>query len=166
MPDILNNLKNILNEEKTIFRNIYKLEEEKSEAIIQRDGSLLQTISNTQEKHLTNIHSLERKRNEIIGQFKKKHNIDDTCFITLKDIIAREGAQNNDIITLGEGLNRALHKMKSLQDTNTKLINDNMQFFNIIMEGLKGSVTIKTGYSENGTENKEIANSLILNKTA
>ena len=47
MPDILNNLKNILNEEKTIFRNIYKLEEEKSEAIIQRDGNLLQTISNS-----------------------------------------------------------------------------------------------------------------------
>lgn len=166
MSAILNSLKHILSEEKMIFRDIYQLEEDKSEAIIQRDGSLLQSLSSTQEKHLTDIQSLERKRNEVIGHFKKKHRIEENCFITLKDVAAMEESQNDDILNLGADLNNSLSKMKSLQETNSKLINDNMQYFNIIVEGLKGSVTIKTGYSEDGTENKEIANSLILNKTA
>ncbi len=166
MSAILNTLSNILTEEKTIFRDIYQLEEDKSEAIIQRDGDLLQSISNNQEKHLAHIQTLERKRTEVIGHFKKKHSVEDAYFITLKDMVAMEGSQNEDIIKLGTDLNNALHKMRILQEINSKLINDNMQYFNIIMEGLKGSVTIKTGYSEDGTENREIANSLILNKTA
>ncbi|MCU0822528.1 MAG: flagellar protein FlgN [Spirochaetes bacterium] len=166
MSAILSNLKGILNEEKFIFRDIFQLEEEKSEAIIQRDGDLLQSLSNSQEKHLINIQSLERKRGDIIGIFKKKHKIEEGCFVTLKDMVAMEESHNDEIINLGTGLNTALNKMKALQETNSKLINDNMKFFNIIMDGLKGSVTVKTGYSEDGTENKEIANSLILNKTA
>ncbi len=165
MSAVLIDLENILNEEQKIFNNIYQLEEEKSEAIIARDGNLLQSLSSSQEEKLRSIQPLEKKRTEIIDHFRNSHGYDLSQHVTLKDIISTESTQNDKIIKLGAKLNLTLQKMKSLQDTNTKLMNDNIEFFNILLRELKGSVTLKTGYSEKGIEKEEVTNSLILNKT-
>ncbi len=167
MAHYLNDLENILNQEQQIFNQVYQLEEEKSEAIITRDGNLLQSLSNTQEKQLTKIQPLEKKRNKIIGQFRKKYGFEESEELTLKDIVSSDNfANSNDkIIAVGAKLSTTLHKMKNLQDTNRKLMEDNIEFYDILIRELKESVSLKTGYSEKGLEKEEVANSLIFNKT-
>ena len=165
MSDFLNNIEHILNEEKRIFSEIYKLESDKSEAIIDRDGSLLQKISVTQEEHLAEIQKLEEKRKEIIKIHSSTNSIENSEIATLSDIISNEKQANDKLIRTGDRLKNILLKIKSLQEINSQLINDNMEFYNTLLKELKDSVTLKTGYSQKGIENEEVSNSLIFNGT-
>lgn len=165
MSAILKDLEHILSEEQRIFEEVYRLEEEKSDAIIERDGNLLQNISNSQEKNLTSIEPLELSRNQIINEFRRNHGLQSGYFITLKDIVSTIGIEDEKVTELGKNLNKTLEKIKSLQETNSRLLNDNLQFYNTLVKEVKDSYTIKTGYSKEGTENEEVAGSLILNRT-
>ncbi len=165
MSDILTSIECILKEEKKIFNEIYKLEGDKSEAIIDRDGNLLHKISTTQEEHLAEIQILEEKRKEIIKLHRAADNTENPTEITLSNIISNEKPTNDELIKMGDCLRKTLQKIKSLQDINSKLINDNMEFYNTLIKELKESVTLKTGYSQKGIENEEVSNSLIFNGT-
>lgn len=54
-------LEKLLETELEIFKKICTLEQEKSEAIIKKNGELLQELSIQQEKHLAEISPLEKK---------------------------------------------------------------------------------------------------------
>ena len=167
MTDLITELNNILKEEIGLFKELCKLEEEKTEAILEKNGRTLESISCKQEELLKPIDLLESNRRDLIDKYK------DISWpgmasrdISLKDVAALNGRSANGIAEQGMELKKILMKMKSLQEINQKMLNDNLEFFNITINELKNAVSIKSGYGEKGIEKKSITNPLLFNQRA
>jgi len=160
MSENLMQLESLLGEELRIFSNILRLEKEKSEAIIKKDGNLMQKLSQEQENYLDKIPPLEKNRRDIINYYSRKNPKGN---LTLTDIASIESA-TDDLTQIGSLLKKTLNKIKSVQETNNQMMNDNLEYFRKIMKEIRQSVTIETGYSEKGIEKGKTLNSFILDK--
>lgn len=166
MSDNLTDLTSIISEELSIFNQILDLEQKKSDAIINKDGMLLEKLSREQEKYLEKIDPIETARKKITDHYS------DSKFdseITLKDIAFQEGnpyslQDDSPLLKKGHELRRILEKIKSHQDTNLRMIDDNLEFFRRMMDELKDHAVPETGYSKNGVEKNNKVNPLLLDK--
>ncbi len=154
-------LENILCEELRIFSIILHLEKEKSEAIINRNGSLLESLSKEQEDYLYKATLLENDRKNLTEQYSK-NNPDKK--ITLADIAAVECAPDSLLVQTGDLLRRTLDKIRSMQETNAKMINDNLEFFSKMVNKLKETISFETGYGKKGMERIKTINSFLVDR--
>jgi hypothetical protein len=161
-------LERILADEKEIYEEIYALEEKKKEAILDRDGRQLEKYSLIQENLLENLSVLEEKRDRVIDDYIRVNNLTDLPRnITLREIVRlMDEDSSHHFIQLGRDLKYTLRQLGSLQQTNERLIKDNIDFFNMLMSELKSSTSIKAGYNSEGKENSKTAGSVLFNKTA
>lgn len=154
-------LEHVLSEELRIFSNILRLEREKSDAIIKKNGALMQKLSTEQEDYLYKIAPVESTRKKITDQYLKNN---PESKLTLTDIAAIEGISESTLEEIGTLLKKTLDRIKTLQETNAKMINDNLEFFKKMIKGVKKSVSMETGYSRKGMENSKTINSFVLDK--
>jgi len=161
-------LEAILNDEKQIYEEIYALEEKKEGAILDRDGRQLEKLSLIQEKLLENIAVLEKKRDRVIEDYIRVNNLPDISgTVTLQEMVRlMDESASRHFSQLGMDLKNILRRLSSLQHTNEILIKDNIDFFNMLMSGLRNSTSIQAGYNSAGKENSKTAGSLLFNKTA
>jgi hypothetical protein len=157
-------LEMVLKDEHEVYLKLYGLEEKKGEAIIRRDGKLIESISRDQEGLLKEIARLEAKRSDILkGPFPA--NEGGVQGLTLKGVSSEmEGDASAGLLSAGEALRKLLVKTKLLQETNMKLMKDNMEFFRMILAGLKSTGTVSTGYSRSGGEESMMMGPLVFNR--
>ncbi|MCP4135972.1 MAG: flagellar protein FlgN [bacterium] len=160
-------LKRILKAECELYENIYSLEEEKSEAILEREGRLLESLSRDQELLIAQIDILEHEREVQIENYRKINNLDDLGRdISLKDIAySMNEDSSQQLLQYGMDLKAILLKLQSKQATNKKLIDDNMEFFNLLMSGIRENSSEKAGYGSDGKEKSRVANPVMFNQT-
>jgi hypothetical protein len=161
MSNNLAQLENVLSEELRIFSNILRLEREKSDAIINKDGALMQKLSQEQEDYLYKIAPVESTRKKITDQYFERNN---EGKLTLSDIASIEGVKDSALTEIGSLLSRTLDKIKSLQETNAKMINDNLEYFKKMIKSVRRSVSLETGYSKKGKESAKTISSFIFDK--
>lgn len=161
MSNNLIQLENVLSEELRIFSNILRLEREKSDAIIKKDGALMQKLSQDQEDYLYKIAPVESTRKKITDQYLKNN---PEAKLTLTDIASIEGISESTLEEIGTLLKKTLDRIKSLQETNAKMINDNLEYFKKMIKEVKHSVSMETGYSKEGVENGKTVNSFIVDR--
>lgn len=161
MPDNLSYLEEILHQELEIFTKILVLEQDKTEAIINKNGNLIQQLSLEQEQCLNSINPLEQNRKKITEKYLTANPGEN---ITLKHIASIEGNPKSPLVKTGEELKRTLEKIKIRQSTNTKMINDNMEYITKMVNVMKESAAMETGYSNIGKKNDKNINPLILDK--
>jgi hypothetical protein len=159
-------IKNILKEETGLFDRLYTLERTKTSAIIEHNGSLLEKLSLEQEGLFSNIMVLETDRMKRVDEFKKSRKIHDRG-VSLNDIAARMDAPAAEHMRLfGRNLKDMMQRLRRLQETNRVLINDNMEYYNILLTGLRRTGPLDTGYGRDGKEEENLKNSILFNKRA
>jgi len=161
-------MERILFKEHSLYDAIYLLEETKSQAIIDRDGEGLKSVSQEQDDLLRKIEKLELEREEKIDAYRKSIDLGDRNKpVTLNTIVqSMDEDSGHHLMLLGMELKQKLLKLKNLQTTNEKLIRDNLEFYNILISGLKNSSTLKTGYDRDGKNNEKVVSPVLFNKTA
>ncbi len=160
-------LKKILEKEVSIYREVLRLEEEKGEAIANRDGKQLETVTLEQEHLLKSIGTLEEERISVIEEYSRQNHLDDLGRpVTLKDVVSlMDEDSTHTLMGLGMELKRQLQKLGRLHETNQVLIQDNLEFFNLLISGLKSAVSMDDGYGPQGDGKQKVAGSLMFNKT-
>jgi hypothetical protein len=158
-------LENIMNLEREIYQEIFNIEENKSEAIMKKSGKVIEELSVSQEKLLGKIESLENERIKLMESYKKTHKLHPTHGdITLQDIIDTSDSKTAfSLKETGIELKKILLKVKSIQDLNSRLIKDNMEFYDILISGLKNSSTLRSGYGSDGKEKGRVFNPVLFN---
>lgn len=156
---------NILKQETVIFEKICGLEVNKTSAIIEHNGKLIEKLSLEQEGLLGRISALEEERIKNMDAYKReKHIRRETT--TLSDITATlGGAPGKNMASLGRELKDVIGKLARVQETNRVLINDNMQYYNILLTGLRRDPSLETGYRHDGKEEEKLRNSILFNTT-
>ena len=162
------NLEKILCEQKRVCQRIYDIEERKAGAITERNGKLIEKLSLEQEGLLSIMSQLENRRLQEIDNYRKINRLDDIADnLTLKDIVlSMDEDSSHHLFKHGIELKKILVKISNLHKTNEKLIQDNMEFFNLLISGIKSNSNINPGYSSDGKEEESTANSILFNQTA
>jgi len=156
----------ILKDELIIFEKLFVLEEHKTSAILEHDGKLLERISRDQEVLLSNMQPLESERLKKMAACKKARHIKKDK-ATLKDIAeAMGGANGANLATVGGKLAGLITRLNHLLEANRMLINDNMEYYNILLTGLRNNRTVDAGYSPDGKEEDIPKQSVLFNQTA
>ena len=153
----------ILEYEREIYEKIFHIEEKKSKAIIEREGKVIEELSLSQEKFLKEIERLENERIAFMKRSlsKIKYNRGE---ITLQDIIESIDAADAEILRqAGLDLKDTLMKVSRVQELNSQLLMDNMEFYDIIISGLKDSSSIRLGYGSDGKEKTGVSNPVLFN---
>ncbi|MCL2155733.1 MAG: flagellar protein FlgN, partial [Leptospirales bacterium] len=139
MNNLVKELIDILKHEREIYENIFHIEEEKSEAIIDRNGKLIEEFSLLQEKFLNEVEALEDERTTLMKKYKSASKIKHIRGeITLQEIIdSIDSAQGELLKHAGIELKNILLNLTKVQSLNSQLLMDNMEFYDIIISGLK-----------------------------
>ncbi len=168
MPHPVARIEKILAEELRIYTALYELEDNKGAAIMGKNGELIESLSMKQERLLERVANLEAERMRRIDEYAVQNRLDDLPRdVSLRDIVmAMDRDSRERILSLGMELKRLLQRLESLYRTNYKLIEDNLNFFNIMLSGLRSAVSVNTGYSEKGVEKSRVAGALLLNTKA
>ncbi len=161
-------IEKILAEELRIYTALYELEDNKGTAIMGKNGELIESLSMKQERLLERVANLEAERMRRINEYAVQNHLDELPHeVSLRDIVLamdKDSAQR--LQGLGEELKRLMLRLESLYRTNHQLIKDNLNFFNIMLSGLRSAVSVNTGYSEKGVEKSRVAGALLLNTQA
>lgn len=158
-------LERILKKEQEIFERLASIEEEKTGTILAKDGIGLEAQAKEQEVLLAGINELEVKREASIAKYREEHHLDEK-YVSLNDVIS---AMDEDsalkLMLCGMELKKTVLRMQSMSHTNNRLMEDNMEFFNILVSSLKNSVAPAAGYTADGCSPRMKGSSFIFNKT-
>jgi len=161
-------MEKILIKENDIYTRILEVEDTKGEAILDRNGEKLQKLVESQESLIGEIEKLESRRVACIESYIKNNNLHDMGKdLSLKEVVAsmnEDSAQH--LLTLGMDLKKKLLRLQEKQQLNMKLLEDNMEFFNILISGLRDSSSMKSGYGSDGKEEETITNPVLFNLRA
>lgn len=160
-------IEKILTEELQIYTELYNLEERKSGAIADKDGKLMEKICGQQETLVSRVSRLEEHRVKSINRFAGiggQVNLPGAA--SLKDIAPLMDADSSTrIMNKGMELKKLLVRLDSLFQTNNSMIRDNLDFFDMLLSGLRSSAAVTTGYNEKGVDKGRATDSLLFNKT-
>ncbi len=156
----------ILKEESGLFERLCSLEKDKSAAIVDHNGSLLEKISGDEEELLARISLLESMRLKQVNDYMKSRHIRKD-HVTLSDVAASmDKPASEGMLMLGRSLKEVMMRLGRLQETNRVLINDNMEYYNILLTGLRRDGSLDSGYGRDGREEEKLRNSILFNQTA
>lgn len=164
MNAIEKDLENILQAEITVYEDILLLEEEKARAIMSKDGKMIEELSIRQESLIKEIDLLENDRIEASERCGRRVLSAETANPTLKEIAGTmDHASSQSLLKTGDSLKRLLYMISEKQGVNARMIQDNIDFFNLLISDLKNSSSIKAGYNRDGSENTRIVNPVLFN---
>lgn len=158
----------ILKKETELYGQMLLLEEQKTQAIIDRKGKILDTICASQETLISELVIYEKARQDEIDRFRlmdipRRVNRD----ITLKDIASQADSREGELlIRAGRELKKLVTRLDRLQKNNRKLVEDNLEYFQIMIRGMKSQNTVLSGYDSLGREKGKIAGPVLFNQTA
>jgi len=162
----ISDIKGILREEAGLLDKLYSIERNKTSAIIDHNGSLLELLSREQEELVSTVMSLEAARMKRVDEFKTARHIRHRG-ASLKDIAARmDGPEADQVRSLGRGLKDVMERLRRLQEANQTLIKDNMEYYTIMMTGLRRNGQLDSAYRHDGKEEENLKNSILFNQTA
>jgi flagellar biosynthesis/type III secretory pathway chaperone len=159
-------LEHILKSEVEIYERVASIEEEKTEAIMSRNGHELEAFVREQERLLSEIAELEIKRESSIDRYRVLHRLDEVEHVSLEAIVRNMDEDAALKLTqYGMELKKTMLRVGSLSHTNKRLIEDNMEFFEILLSGIKSSASIQGGYNRCGDTSQMMHKPLLFNKT-
>ncbi|HOP28333.1 MAG TPA: flagellar protein FlgN [Spirochaetota bacterium] len=165
MHHIYSKLESILADETVIYNEIYTLEKEKTEAAIEKKGALIQELSANQEKLLFKIESLETERVKVLELISAETDIENGS--TLSEITSKiDRDTSSRIMKCGTELKNVIIKLRDKQESNKMLLQDNIEFFEILISDLKNSSSLKSGYGSDGKEKSRVVNPVLFNTKA
>ncbi len=159
-------IEKILKDEFELFEKLYSLEELKTGAILEHKGKLLERISRDQEAMLLKLQAFEAERlKKMEAHGKAGHS--PNRHMTLKAFAESIGGTDSGaLIATAVKLGGLINKFNSLLETNGVLITDNMEYYNLLLTGLRANGTHDPGYRPDGKEKEVPKQSVLFNQTA
>ncbi len=166
MDRLIVNMCEILDAEAKCLANLCDLEEKKTHVIMSHDGKNLERISRDQESILERMAALEATRMTRMESIRSARGIDRDVK-TLVDMIARlDGDSAASLRERRAAVRNAAGKLGRMREKNHALIRDNMEYYEILLTGLRRESARERGYGRDGREEDGLRNSILFNQTA
>ena len=155
----------VLSEQAALYKDLEKIEQEKREIIISRDGKELERLVSKQEKIIAGIDTLEKRRIKIMGDISFSSGRKEQVVTARQAAVCSDKRSGELIIRYANELRAIVKRIKKLSDINERCMKDNMEFFTLIIDSLRQTVRGEEGYSASGVAPKRSAESALFNLT-
>lgn len=153
----------ILTKINSIYEELDTLEQQKGEVIRKRDGKLLEVLVKQQEEKLRRIDQLEKERLDLVTRISRQSGVP-PHELTLKRIT--ENSPSDLLVIEGQKLKNILRRLKRQSLANERCLKDNLEFYNLLVKGLRAETNIDKGYSQDGRiQNFSSGRSALFNQT-
>ncbi len=159
--DALARLNDILAREAIVYTEIEQLEAQKTGAIIDRDGAQIDSITRRQDELINHVSAIESERQRMVDTIAEMSGLPKES--PLSQLIGDEDPLSFHIKSNAKSLRRTLERLTSIHFGNTRLIEDNLEFFRLVLSGIKESET--SGYGKDGSIEQLGRSSAFLNIT-
>lgn len=154
MEKSIQQLKDTLIKENEMYINVLRLAEQKTEAITKGDIKTLENITKQEQRFITTMNTFEKVRRSVLANIAAGLNIEED-FTVSKLLLYLEEDVGNDIDGLRYKLLETINAIKTVNKSNEKLINQNLEYINFNLEILTHSPEDGNKYNNTASESKE-----------
>ncbi|MDH5719099.1 MAG: hypothetical protein OEZ13_00620 [Spirochaetia bacterium] len=127
----------LLKEQESSYLNLVRIEQEKQEAVLERNGAMLQKLCDDQLNEMNEIERREERRNSLVQEMAKEKGEGEAVPEKLSTI-EKWPEINQDIkeslIKEKQSLQEVIVELDSLVNTTGKMLNDSTDFFKAIID--------------------------------
>lgn len=157
MASLIEELKNILKEELTIYKDLIPISEAKTKIIVDNNLNALQEITGKEQYAVDRILSLEHKREAVMNDIRTVINRRTGNFNlrTLITLMEKQPEEQKALSVLRDELNDAIGKLVSINNRNKSLIQQSLEMieFNINFIQSTRMLMADNTYTKNAEKN-------------
>ncbi len=144
MASLLDELKNILNEELSIYRQLIPISEAKTKIIVDNDLEALSDITGKEQAAVDRILSLEHKREAVMNDIRIVINrkTGDFNLRTLIGLLGKQPSEQKALSILRDELNDAVQRLAYVNNRNQSLIQQSLEMIEFNMNIIQSTRTI------------------------
>lgn len=153
MDNNIHALLQILNEELKIYNELLSLSKNKTDIIIKGKVTELDTMVKREQELIVELGNLESQREATVDKIAQQLDINPSE-ITMSELVNRlEPVQAQELRKYQMNLTGILGELKELNDTNSKLIKNSLEFINFSVNIMAGTTNTGNNYGGNGQVN-------------
>lgn len=147
---LANELLHILHEEMKIYNELLSMSKDKTDIIVKGKVNELESIVKLEQAFILQLGGLEDQREVVVGKIAKELKVN-ASDLTLSELAGRlEQEQGQELQNCQSNLSETLHKLKELNDVNSKLVMNSLEFINFSINLMTGVGDTGNNYSNNG----------------
>lgn len=141
MASLIDELKNILEEELVIYRQLIPISEEKTKVIVKNDLDALQEITGKEQTAVDRIHSLEHRRDAVMADIRTVINRKTGEFnlSTLIGLLEKQPAEQKALSELHDNLKYTVQRLVSINNRNKSLIQQSLEMIEFNMNFIQST---------------------------
>jgi len=164
MSNLFREIISIIDRQTELYEEFLGLERKKTDCISGNLVTELEGIVSDQDKVIGQIELIESSRLSCVRKITGKFYIN-KANPSLRDISQyADDDSGKEMILYAERLKKITNELQRILETNARMIRDNMNFYSLIVEGIKDSLDDKSAYSA-GRESRVKKNSVLINRT-
>lgn len=146
-------LLHVLSEELKIYNELLSLSKNKTDIIIKGKVTELDTMVKREQELIVELGDLESQREAAVDEIARRLNINPSE-ITMSELVDRlEPTQAQQLRKYQLNLTGILGELKELNDANSKLIKNSLEFINFSINIMAGATNTGNNYGGNGQVN-------------
>ncbi|MBP7901182.1 MAG: flagellar protein FlgN [Spirochaetes bacterium] len=164
MSNVFHEIVSIIDRQAELYEEFLSLERKKTDCISGNLTKELEGVVSDQERVLSQIDLIESSRVNCVRKISGKFYIN-KANPSLRDIAQyADDLSSKEMINCAEHLKKITNELQRLLETNARMLRDNMNFYSLIVEGIKDSLDDKSAYSA-GKESRMKKSSVLINRT-
>ncbi len=164
MSSIFGEIISIIDRQADLYEEFLLLERKKTDCISENLSKELEAVVTDQENVLSQIDLIELSRVSCVRRITGKFFIN-KANPTLRDIAQyADDISGKEMIYCAERLKKLTNELQRILELNARMLRDNMNFYSLIVDGIKDSLDDKSAYSA-GKESRVKKTSVLINRT-
>lgn len=141
MASLIDELKNVLKEELTIYKQLIPIAEAKTKIIVNNDLEALQDITGKEQDAVDRINSLEHKREALMDDIRTVINRKNGEFNlrTLIGLMEQQPVEQKALSVLRDELYDIVHRLTSINERNKSLIQQSLEMIEFNMNFIQST---------------------------
>lgn len=153
MDELIGNLINVMNEENKIYDELLRLSGDKTDIIVKGKVSELDSMVSIEQALIVKLGELEGHREGIVDDIAVQLGVK-TSELTVSELVKRIGEdRTRELQKCQTKLSGTLNNLKELNDINSKLVKNSLEFIDFSVNMLVGAPDPGNNYGYNGQVN-------------
>lgn len=144
MASLIEELKNLLKDELTLYKELIPVSEAKTRIIVENNLEALAEITGREQAAVDKILSLERKREAVMNDIRTVINRKNGEFSlrTLISLMAQQPKEQKELSILRDELNAAVQRLAEINNRNRDLIQQSLELIEFNMNFIQSTRTL------------------------
>ncbi len=155
MEKSIQQLKNTLIKENQMYTNVLRLAEEKTKVIVAGDIKTLENITKKEQQFIMTMSTFEKVRRSVLTNIAENLNTEEISSVS-ELILFLEDDIGNTIDELRDKLLETIRDLKTINESNEKLLNQSLEYVNFNLEMITTSPEDGNKYNSTASENKKV----------